>query len=67
MSTTTAKVQDIKRGELIKRSATSKKTYLRGEYNREVKRYELSDYDDISRSILVKKDTVLFTDWITNE
>lgn len=62
-----AKVESIKKGKLVKRSPDDKKLYLRGDYCREAKKYFLNDYDDISRSILVKKGTVLFTDWRTNE
>jgi hypothetical protein len=61
------KVENIKKGTLIKRTATAKKTFLRGDYNRESKRYELQDYDDISAFIYVKKGTILFLDWITND
>lgn len=60
------RVEDIKLGELVKRTADAKKTYLRGEYNRFSKRYSLTDYDDINAEYQVKKGTVLFTDWNTS-
>ncbi len=61
-------VQNIKKGELVKRTPTAKKLYLRGDYCREAKKYLLTDYDDISRDILVKKATILYLTWdTTNE
>jgi len=63
----TAKVESIKKGVLVKRTPTAKKTFLRGDYIRESKRYELQDYDDISNFIYVKKGTVLHLDWPTND
>ena len=65
-SYTTSKVEDIKKGTLVKRSATAKKLYIRGEYNKFDKKYELQNYDDISDFINVKKGTKLFTDWDTS-
>jgi hypothetical protein len=62
------KVENIKREELVKRSPIAKKLYLRGEYCKVNKKYELNDYDDISRTIYVKKGTNLFLTWdSTNE
>jgi hypothetical protein len=49
-----AKVENIKKGTLIKRSATAKKTYLRDDYCRESKRYTLQCCDDMSDFIYVK-------------
>ena len=68
MNYPSAKVESIKQGELVKRKPDAKKTYLRGEYNRESKKYSLTDYNDISTEFQVKKGTILFTDWdTTNE
>lgn len=61
------KVENIKKGELVKRTATAKKTYIRGDYYRESKRYELQDYDDIGSFFYIKKGTILYLDWITND
>ena len=44
-------------GELVKRSPASKKVYVRKNYDRLAKAYELDDYDDISRQILVRGST----------
>jgi hypothetical protein len=61
------KVENIKRDELVRRSPIAKKTYVRGEYCKTTKKYELNDYSDISRSIYVKKGTNLFLTWELNE
>lgn len=63
---TTAKVEDIKKGTLVKRTPTAKKLYIRGEYNKFDKKYELQSYDDISAYVNVKKGTKLFIDWDTS-
>jgi hypothetical protein len=62
-----AKVENIKKGTLVKRSATAKKTFLRGDYCQSSKRYTITDYDDISNSLYIKKGTILFLDWKTND
>lgn len=61
------KVEDIKKGTLVKRKADAKKTYVRNGFNKSTKKYELSNYDDISDIIEVKKGTLLLTDWNENE
>jgi hypothetical protein len=61
-------VESIKKGELVKRTPNAKKTYVRGEYNKEWKKYSLTDYNDICSEIFAKKGTLLYTDWdTTNE
>lgn len=67
MHYTPTKVENIKRGELVKRKETAKKLYIRGEYDRYGSKYQLTDYEDMNHTICVKKGTLLFTDWITNE
>jgi hypothetical protein len=59
-------VENIKKDELVKRSPTAKKLYLRGDYCRETKKYLLTDYADIGRDITVKKGTVLYLTWDTS-
>lgn len=56
----TAKVEDLKLGEYVKRKADAKKVYRRGEYDHATKRYALSDCDDICREVYVKRGTELF-------
>ena len=55
--------KDIKKGEFVRRKATSKKTYTRGTYCRYERKYELHDEDDISRSIYIKGTTKLYIDF----
>jgi len=55
--------KDIKKGEFVRKKLGSRKTYTRGDYDRSYKVYELHDEDDISRSIHVKKDALLWVDF----
>jgi hypothetical protein len=55
----TKPVEQLK-GEFVKRKADAKKVYRVDGYNREAKRYELTDTEDACRTILVKKGTLLF-------
>lgn len=57
------KVEKIKRGELVKRKPEAKKTYIKGEYNQAAKKWSLIDCADISGEILVKKGTILITNF----
>ena len=52
-------VESIKQGEFVKRTETASKVYIRGSYDQATKRYSLTDSDDISREIFVKKGTSL--------
>ena len=61
--TTTKMVEAIGKGEYVRRSATATKTYKRGEYDRTAKRFELVDCDDISRTVMVKRGTILHVDF----
>ena len=60
---TTAQVQNIKRGEYVKRlnadGTTQSKTYQRSYYDAETQRYALDDVDDTSRQVFVRKGTKL--------
>lgn len=53
-------IREIKPGEYFKRKPDSQKVYSRGEYCRESKRYICGDFDDISRSISLKGDSLVF-------
>jgi hypothetical protein len=55
-----APVQDLPLGEYVRRKADSSKVYKRGAYDRSSRTYELEDCSDCSRSIYVKRGTVLF-------
>lgn len=54
-------VEKIKIGDFVKRKPNAKKTFTRGEYCRESKKYTLNDCEDISNCIYVKKGTLLVT------
>lgn len=54
-----AKVESVKQGEYVRRNATTMKTYKRGEYCRTAKRFELVDCDDVNRTVMVKRGTIL--------
>lgn len=56
---TTKPVQALK-GEYVKRSPEAKKVYRVEGYDRALKRWELSDCDDINRTVYVKPGTLLF-------
>lgn len=53
-------VEALPLGEYVRRKADSSKVYKRGAYDRSSGSYELEDCSDVSRSIYVKKGTVLF-------
>ncbi len=57
------KVEQIKKGEYVRRKADAVKTYIRGEYDKSSKRFSLVDCDDINRELFVKRGTELFTDF----
>lgn len=58
-----ARVEDIKKGEFVRRIINGKpsaKTYQRGDYCRQSKKYQLIDCDDIyGNGFFVKKGTAL--------
>jgi hypothetical protein len=54
------RVEDLPLGEYVRRKADSAKVYIRGAYDRSTRTYELEDCSDCSRSISVKRGTVLF-------
>lgn len=53
-------LKNVKRGEFIRRKRDSGKTYIRGEYDREFKRYVCDDTSDISKSMLLRGSTIVF-------
>lgn len=56
-------IKDVKQGEFIRRKEDSKKTYTRGEYCRDLKRFECNDESDISRAIYLKGSTMVWVDF----
>jgi hypothetical protein len=55
-----ARVEALPLGEYVRRKADSSKVYKRGAYDRSTRTYELEDCSDCSRSIYVKRGTILF-------
>lgn len=56
-------IENVKKGEFIKRIAYGSKVHIRGEYDRTTKRYRCDDWDDISRDIQLKKGTIVYVDF----
>ena len=54
------KLRDVPRGEFVRRKLDARKTYTRGEYDRSAKRYQLDDWDDISRAVYLKGDSLVW-------
>ncbi len=55
-----AKIEDVKRGDFIRRKPDSHKTYTRDRYCRFEKKYICGDWEDINREILLKRGTVVY-------
>jgi len=53
-------IEDVPKGEFVKRKSEAVPTYTRGEYCRYEKKYQLDDYGDISRCIYAKKGTLVW-------
>lgn len=58
MQTTT--VKQAPKGEYVKRTADTKKVYIRGDYDAGTKRYSLVDTEDMNREIFLKGNTPVF-------
>ena len=41
-------IEDVKKGDYVRRKADAKTTFVRGEYCRFDKKYELSDFEAVS-------------------
>jgi len=57
---TTAQIRDIARGEFFRRTSTSAKVYIRGEYIRgTTRRYTCMDAEDMNRELFLRGATVV--------
>lgn len=60
-------LKSLKQGVEFKRKPDAHKVYIRGEYTRDMglNKYQCDDWDDISRCIHLKGDTMVWTgfDW----
>lgn len=52
-------IRDTKKGEYVRRNATTNKTYRRGDYDASSKRYSLIDCDDMNREIFLSGKTLV--------
>jgi hypothetical protein len=56
-------LKDVKPGEFVSRKPNTNTVYTRAEYNRELKKYCLNDYNDISRCMYLKGSTIVYIDF----
>ena len=60
-------LKEIKRGEFFTRKSienpTESQVWIRGEYDREQKKYECTRFDDINRTIYLKGATTVYTEF----
>ena len=54
-------VRNVKKGEFVKRKASDRKVYIRGEYDRASRRYSLIDFEDHCREIFVARTATVIT------
>lgn len=54
------KINQVKSGDYIMRTATAKTVYIRGDYDRASKSYECTDTNDMNRSIFIKSGKMVF-------
>ena len=54
-------IHKVRKGELVKRKASAKKVYVRGEYDRTSRRYSLVDFEDHCREIFVARTATVIT------
>ena len=59
----TVKIKDVKQGELVKLLKGSRAVYVRGHYDRALRKYSLTRWDDINAERFVKGDTLVTTDF----
>jgi hypothetical protein len=53
-------LRNVARGEYVRRKPDSRTTYVRGEYDRATKRFELIDTEDMNRVVYLKPNTPVF-------
>jgi hypothetical protein len=56
-------VKEVNKGDFIKRKADSHKVYVKGEYDRSLKGFWITDYFDISHSMPLKGSKIVFNDF----
>lgn len=53
-------LKSLKVGDFFKRKADASKVYTRGNYDRTDKKYAGNDWDDISRAVYLKGETLVW-------
>jgi hypothetical protein len=53
-------LKSVKPGDYVKRKSDSKAVYIKGDYDRTTKSFELKDVEDINRCVYVKADKIVF-------
>lgn len=56
-------VKSLKPGDFFKLSPTSKTVYIRGAYDRSLRKYECQKYDDINSWQYLRGDRIAYTDF----
>ena len=60
-------LKEVKKGDFFTRKPidepTEKQVFIRGDYDRESKKYECTRFDDINRVIYLKGTTEVYTDF----
>lgn len=54
-------IQHVTKGDYVKRKPDAKGIYIKGDYCRIAKAYEMRDTDDVNRVIYIKRDKVVVT------
>lgn len=56
-------IKDLKPGDFFKLSPTSKTVYIRGTYDRSLRKYECQKYDDVNACQYLRGDRTAYTDF----
>lgn len=59
----TIQLKDLPKGEFFKRKPASGKVYVRGEYDRSIRKYCCDDWHDISRGIELRGTTIVYANF----
>ena len=58
------KIEDVKKGDFIRRKPEAQTTFTAGGYCRFERRYILDDWDDISRCVYLKRGTEVYVGFV---
>lgn len=56
-------IKEVSKGDFIKRKVDSHKVYIKGDYDRSLKGFWITDTEDISRAMLLKGSKIVFNDF----